>query len=300
MANHVGTPGGINNSATALYALVTPAGQPGGFPFELILDEATASEELVLVTAGAGTVGSPWVITRAHDGSTAHSHAQTTGTINHPFCADDLTQSRLHESLDNTTGTQPHGLPLAAWTTSPFASKIQDVTLSNSTTGSISWGSIPGSYAHLMVIVHGRLTSGAAQDGAVTVTLNGDTAAKYQMINFSATSESGSIGSPHADAGVSFAQNAWNTFLVLPASSGGSAVNAGGGFMILPNYAGTTLNKMAIGMSGFGNATAIQGLANIRFGYYNPTSQVAITSMSLSASIGNFISGTRLCLYGIG
>lgn len=297
VANHVGTPGGINNSATALYALVTPAGVPGGFPYELVLDEGTASEELVLVTAGAGTVGSPWTITRNHDGTSAHSHSQTTGTINHPFCADDLTQARLHESLDNTTGAQPHGLPLAAWSAGSFA-KIQDVTLSNSTTAIITWSSIPGTYGHLLVVAYGRLTSGSAQDGSVSVTFNGDSTNKYQTFNIGTSTETGSqVGPSNANA---FSQSSLANFIVLAANQAGSSVNAGGGFMLIPNYAGTTLNKMAIGISGYGNGTSIAGLLQVRSGHYNPGSQVAITSMSLAASIGNFLSGTRLALYGLG
>lgn len=297
VANKINNAGGMSTGVTTLVALNAPSGVPSGFPFELVLDENTASEELVLVNSGSGTAGTPWNITRGHDGTSAKTHSQTTGTINHPFCADDLTQARLHESLDNTTGSQPHGLPLAAWSAGAFA-KIQDVTLSNSTTSVVTWSSIPGTYAHLLVVAHGRLTSSSAQDGSVSVTLNGDTTAKYQTFNIGTSTESGSqVGPSNANA---FSQGAWANFIVLAAAQAGSSVNAGGGFMLIPNYAGTTLNKMAIGVSGYGNGTTIAGLTQVRSGFYNPSSQVAVTSMSLSASIGNFVSGTRLCLYGMG
>lgn len=63
----------INASSTSLVlslslaAYITP-------PFELRLDPNSNSEEVVLVTAGAGTVGSPYTITRGYGTTTAKSH----------------------------------------------------------------------------------------------------------------------------------------------------------------------------------------------------------------------------------
>ena len=60
----------INNSATSMFLSSTPVGYPTQFPFTLALDAGTANFELVSVTSGNGTVGTPWQITRGFDGTT--------------------------------------------------------------------------------------------------------------------------------------------------------------------------------------------------------------------------------------
>ncbi len=294
--NHIGNAGGISSGATTMFCSVTPSGYPGSFPFTLVLEEGTANEELVNVTAGAGTSGSPWTIQRAFDGTTSKSHAINT-TVSHPFAARDMTDFRLHESLDSTTGSQPHGLPVSAWSAASFAVFFEQ-TLSNSTTVTINIPSIPQTNSHLMVVAHGRLTSNTAQDGFLTCVLNGDTAARYSRQSIVADTEGGSQAGPTANN--AFSQSKWDNFILMAASQAGSSVNGGGGYMIIPNYTAATLNKMAVGSSGYGNATAIAGKVGVRWAFYNPVSQVAITSMTLAASIGNFQSGTFIGLYGLG
>ena len=61
---------GINNSVTSIVVGAT-TGFPGSFPYTLILDPDTASEEVVTVTSAAGTT---LTVTRGVDGTTAVSH----------------------------------------------------------------------------------------------------------------------------------------------------------------------------------------------------------------------------------
>lgn len=77
------------------------AGLPVTFPYTLILDYGAAAEEVVDVTAAAGTT---LTVTRGVDGTVAQAH--TTGaSIRHGITARDLRESREHEAA-----TAAHGV----------------------------------------------------------------------------------------------------------------------------------------------------------------------------------------------
>lgn len=292
----LGNSGGISSTATSMYLAATPVGYPGSFPFTLVIDENTASEELVSVTSGAGTSGSPWQITRGFNNTTAKSHGAG-AQVGHRFCADDMTTSRAHEASDSTSGTLPHGLPLAAWQQGSFAA-INEVTLTNSTTATVTWSSIPQTYAHLLVVVAGRSTYASAQYLDVGCTVNGDSSSVYSEISCDIGNTGGSLTGPTANT--QYGKASWNWFIMIAASQAGSNVNIGGGWAILPNYSGTAQNKSFTSMSGFGNGSSSAVASRHRWGWYNPASQGGITSLSLAPSNGDFTTGSFLGLYGLG
>lgn len=75
----------------------TAVGMPTSFPFVLRLDSGTASDELVLVSSGNGTVGTPYTIERGYGATSPKTHAKGTFVI-HSFTAADFQDSRDHES----------------------------------------------------------------------------------------------------------------------------------------------------------------------------------------------------------
>lgn len=293
----LGNAAGISNSATSMFINGTPTGYPNQYPFKLVLDQGLATEEIVKVTAGSGTSGVPWTIVRAWDGTTAQAHSNG-AAVGHRITAEDETLSRLHEAMV-TSGTGVHGLPASAWVTAAIAA-LDENTLANSTTTAITWSSIPATYNHLLIIVNGKFTETTAQADDIAVTLNGDSTAKYSSVTQYATNVSGAstgalFGGQTTQAGVT----SW-PMLRMAASQSGGAANAGGGWAIIPNYASTTWNKCFVSQSGAGYGTGAFVDMRLRSGWYNPSVQAAISSITLTAPGSLFFTtGTFLGLYGI-
>lgn len=129
-ASTIANVGGISSGATTL-VLSTTNGMPTQFPFTLRLDPDTASEELVEVTSGAGTVGTPYVITRGFDGTSAKSH-NVGAPVVHSVSAIDFRQPQEHSS--NVTPGAVHGLPASAWKERVFIYKENDQGYNNDAT----------------------------------------------------------------------------------------------------------------------------------------------------------------------
>jgi hypothetical protein len=284
----------ISNSATTMYMTSTPVGYPSQYPFTLALDAGVSDFELVSVTSGAGTSGSPWVITRAFDGTTASAHTGGTCTVSHDFSAYDVTTSRSHEASGSGSGV--HGLPASAWLTSSVA-VIGETTLANSSTALVTFSSISGSYNHLLVIAQGRLTETTEQTDWVSLQINSDSGSHYSWLQLQCTNTTGTLTAP-ADAN-GYAQSSIPLFR-FTASQAGTAVNAGGGYAFLPWYSSTVFNKTVQCTSGAGNGTSSMVDGDIIWGFWNPSTQGAITALALSAPAGSdFLINSSFGLYGI-
>jgi hypothetical protein len=296
VANTIGNTGGISSSATSCYCTTTPSGYPGSFPFKLVLDAGTSGMEIVLVTAGAGTAASPWTITRGYDSTTAQAHGggSSTGTVTHDFTAGDATLSRQHEASGSGSGV--HGLPLTAWQTGSF-SVISELQLSNSTTTVQTFSGIPQTYNHLLLIVVARLTETTQLSDDISLQINGDSGAHYSYLTISATNTSGTLTAPGDFT--TFSATSVPLFRVA-ASQGGSAVNIGAGFALIPWYAGSAFNSAVLSMSGMGNGTSAVVDGRVRWGFWNPATQAAVSSLSLAAPAGSdFLTGSSFGLYGL-
>lgn len=285
----------ISNSATSIQAgSGAPQGYPTSYPFILALEPATSSFELVLVTAGAGTSASPWTVSRAADGTLAHAHSAGV-PIEHTFSAGDFTEAAQHYAMGSGSGV--HGLPASAWNGNA-CSAINETTLANSTTNVITWSGIPQTYQHLLVVAQARLTETTALTDDITLAFNGDSGAHYSSLTISATNISGSLVGP--SAATAYATTGIPAFRAA-ASQGGAPANAGGGFAWVPNYAQAAFNKAVYSFSGAGNGTSSMVDGRLRWGFWNPAAQAAVTAVTLTApGSSNFLIGSQFCLYGVG
>lgn len=99
---------GITAGATS-FTVGSTAGWPTSYPFTLILDVDTASEEVVSVTNVSGTTVTA---TRGQDGTTGVEHSAG-ATVKHGVSARDFDEPNAH--IQEGDGDNPHGLPDAAW-----------------------------------------------------------------------------------------------------------------------------------------------------------------------------------------
>jgi hypothetical protein len=189
-----------------------------------------------------------------------------------------------------------HGLPASAWNGNACAT-VNETTLLNSTTNVVTWSGIPATYQHLLVSVQARLTETTALTDDITLQFNGDSGAHYSYLDMSATNTSGSMVAANATA---YAAGSIKAFRAA-ASQAGAPANAGGGFAWIPNYAASAFNKAVYSVSGAGNGTSAMVDGRVRFGFWNPASQAAVTALTLTAPAGsNFLVGSQFCIYGLG
>lgn len=99
---------GIDDTVTSI-TVAAVTGFPASYPYTLIIDEDIATQEVVEVTAGAGTT---LTITRGVDGSVAAAHSSG-AAVNHGVSARDFDEPNLHVNTDVkhvlvvTSGTRP-------------------------------------------------------------------------------------------------------------------------------------------------------------------------------------------------
>lgn len=166
---------------------------------------------------------------------------------------------------------------------------ISDTTL-GSDTANFDITSISGSYKHLLVVFQCRSTKAASTADWMTMRFNNDSGSNYdtQLQQDYNTTE---------QAFENLGQTSITWIVELPAASSASG-DAGGGFILIPNYAGTTWNKTCNWLgagrqnTGSGNWHSTKGAGNWR-------STSAITRITLIPTAGNFKTGSRVTLYGI-
>lgn len=155
-------------------------------------------------------------------------------------------------------------------------------------TGASATFSSLGAYTHLKVVATGRGDSASATIGALLF-FNGDTAANYDRQQVGA-----------ANLTVSSSENlATNSqgMLVFPAATATSGLS-GSGVIDIYDYRGTTFDKMATAVQTWKTANT-SGNVNVRTTVLHWRNAAAITSLTIQASAGNFIAGTKFSLYGV-
>lgn len=147
----------ITNGNTSIQ-IASATGLPALTPFTLALDYEAATEELVEVTAVAGTT---LTVTRGIDGTSAASH-NAGARVRHVSSARDFSDSRTHEA----TATNVHGLAVG----SAVVGTNDTQTLSNKTLNSAT-----GSLQNIDIF-----TSGTTW----VTTVNGDTAGTSDLMKW--------------------------------------------------------------------------------------------------------------------
>lgn len=100
--------GGVSNVATS-FTVGATTGFPGSYPFTIIVDPDTASEEVVEVTNVSGTT---LTVVRGRDGTSGVSHS-TGAVVQHGVSARDFDESNAH--IQEAQSDTPHDLPAEAW-----------------------------------------------------------------------------------------------------------------------------------------------------------------------------------------
>ena len=165
---------------------------------------------------------------------------------------------------------------------------IQTATVSNTTTTSITFSSIPSTYKHLRVISYWS-DSNTANNTWLYTTFNGDTGSNYDWHRMYGN---GDNIPPQASAGA----NA--VYAVTGSDNQGNADYWAGADMIIPNYTGDG-NKSIQGYSFQNRGSSSLGIVLNWTSEWRNTS--AITSMTITADATQpyFRQGSKFGLYGI-
>jgi hypothetical protein len=143
--------GAINASATTI-TVAAVSGFPASYPYTLALDYDTSSEELVNVTAAAGT---SLTIVRGQDGTSGISH-DAGAAVKHVISGRDLREPQEHMAASSAV----HGV------TGSVVGTSDTQTLSNKTLTTPTIGSfVNATHAHTAAATGGTLTAGAVYYG---------------------------------------------------------------------------------------------------------------------------------------
>jgi hypothetical protein len=175
------------------------------------------------------------------------------------------------------TATQMNGLPV----------RIADVTLSASA-ANIDFQSIPSQFAHLIVECYLRGDT-AATSVSVVLRFNNDTAANYDFQLLTGVGATAGAAEVFADVGIRVGTAPANT-------AGANLFNAL--TIEAPHYANSANNKATSSAYGYKVGTATSNiLVGASAGFWR--SSAAITRVTVFPSAGNFVSGSRVTLYGL-
>lgn len=181
---------------------------------------------------------------------------------------------------------RPYGFTAGAGGPGPAFELIATTLISSTTSGGVTFSSIPATYTHLQA----RFVTFADNGYPLVIRFNGDTSSIYSEHDLTGNRSSVTSTSTSGTSGT-FAYIFGNR----AQHNGGTTIPAVGIVDIL-DYANTNKYKTARTFSGIVNSSTYEvGLWSA-----NWRSTSAITSVSFNALAGwNFYSGTRISLYGV-
>lgn len=160
------------------------------------------------------------------------------------------------------------------------------VTVGAGGSATISFSSIPSTYTDLVVRLSLRYSASGPFD--TRLTFNGNTAAVYAMKSVTGAG-SGTPTSATETAGVS----TW-----FGAIQGVTASTFNNVQLYIPDYTSTTMAK-SVSTEHVNEANQTDARAHLIAQLWNPATQAAITSLSVSVSSGTFTQYSTASLYGI-
>ena len=164
-------------------------------------------------------------------------------------------------------------------------------TVLGGASSTITFSSIPGTYQHLKLVARGR-GSAAASTIDAKLTFNGDTGANYARLSWEATE-----AAPNPAGSWAGSQTAALSFIFSAASW--AASSSGDGEILIPGYASAAHHKIGLMLGAAFNGASTEQIA-LRQRFFVWASTAAVTSITLTASSGNFAANTQVSLYGIG
>lgn len=175
------------------------------------------------------------------------------------------------------------------WRSGGSAGSLQRIseTVLTEAAASVDIQSIPATYRHLRVVVLGRSDTAAA-GATLLMRFNNDSAGNYDNVLQSYQGTNGS--------GDSSAAAATSARIGTVAAASATSGEAGMCEVLIPNYAGTTFQKVAMSVGNSGIGTTVQEVGQFS-SQWNSTS--AITRITVLPGAGNFIAGTVVSLYGL-
>lgn len=170
----------------------------------------------------------------------------------------------------------------------PFVQLGQVVASGSPATLTVS--GIPGTYTNLEIVITGRCDA-AAQTESIITQFNGDTGTNYDSVGNSTTGTSNnvfqSIGTASPDAGF------------LPCASA-TANRSSVTRLIVGDYASTVFDKLVAGQTATTQASSGGNVfTQISTVVWRPSTPAAITSVTVSLASGNFVTGSKLTVYGL-
>lgn len=150
-------------------------GWPTGvsYPFYIVIDRGTPSEEKILCSSRTGNVLSVYnvggTVGRGADDTSITSH-NTNAVVEHVFTATDADEANAH--VNSSTGTV-HGLELAKVVTTDGTQTLTNKTLSNATVSGTLTGSITmtsGTITGATSVSAGSVSASSVSAGSVSVT----------------------------------------------------------------------------------------------------------------------------------
>jgi hypothetical protein len=191
-----------------------------------------------------------------------------------------------YDSTNNTLDARVNGSTVTIGAASSGAmTKIEEQTPSGVT--SVTFSSL-GSYTHLKIMWTAR-TDNATTITDLNIKFNGDTGNNYDREEIRGSTTTASASESVAQASI--------TVGVVSGTSSASNLIGSGEIDVL-DYRGTTFHKTALANS-HGKAGNSSGSILTRVTGVSWRDTSAITSITLTLGIGNFVSGSKFSLYGI-